>query len=72
MDPNWLNSSIDQLQGLFDEIGIPNHERDEREAEVSSASLDFFISIFYFVFLCFSEPGSPANLYSYSMFCLVP
>lgn len=39
MDTSYLaqqvNSSIGQLHGLFDEIGVPNHEREQREAEVS-------------------------------------
>lgn len=30
-----VNSSIGQLHGLFDEIGVPSHEREAREAEVS-------------------------------------
>lgn len=38
MDTSYLaqqvNSSIGQLHGLFDEIGVPNHERESREAEV--------------------------------------
>ena len=39
MDTSYLaqqvNSSIGQLHGLFDEIGVPNHEREARESEVS-------------------------------------
>jgi protein regulator of cytokinesis 1 len=38
MDTSYLaqqvNSSVAQLHGLFDEIGVPNHEREAREAEV--------------------------------------
>lgn len=38
MDTSYLsqqvNSSIGQLHGLFDEIGVPNHEREARESEV--------------------------------------
>ena len=38
MDSSFLaqqvNEKIGQLHGLFDEIGIPNHERDVREQEV--------------------------------------
>lgn len=38
MDSSYLskqvNSSIDQLHGIFDEIGVPDHEREAREAEV--------------------------------------
>ena len=30
-----VNSSIGQLHGLFDEIGVPSQEREAREAEVS-------------------------------------
>lgn len=38
MDTGYLsqqvNSIIGQLHGLFDEIGVPGHERETREAEV--------------------------------------
>ncbi len=38
MDSSFLaqqvNEKIGQLHGLFDEIGVPNHERDSREQEV--------------------------------------
>lgn len=34
-----VNSSIGQLHGLFDEIGVPNHEREARESEVSPPPL---------------------------------
>lgn len=38
MDASYLsqqvNSIIGQLHGLFDEIGVPSHDRDNREAEV--------------------------------------
>lgn len=38
MDTSYLTNQvaniIAQLHGLFDEIGVPNHERDSREAEV--------------------------------------
>ncbi|KAK8090298.1 microtubule associated protein [Apiospora hydei] len=37
MDPSYLsqqvNTIIGQLHGLFDEIGVPNHDRETREAE---------------------------------------
>lgn len=43
MDTSYLaqqvNSSIAQLHGLFDEIGVPNHEREARESEVISVFL---------------------------------
>lgn len=43
MDTSYLaqqvNSSIAQLHGLFDEIGVPNHEREARESEVNSPQL---------------------------------
>lgn len=29
-----INTIIGQLHGLFDDIGVPGHERDAREAEV--------------------------------------
>lgn len=38
MDTSYLaqqvNNSIGQLHGLFDEIGVPDHEREAREEEV--------------------------------------
>lgn len=39
MDAGYLsqqvNSIIGQLHGLFDDIGVPSHDRDARESEVS-------------------------------------
>ncbi|KAH7193480.1 microtubule associated protein-domain-containing protein [Fusarium flagelliforme] len=32
-----VNNSIGQLHGLFDEIGVPDHEREARESELFSA-----------------------------------
>lgn len=29
-----VNNIVSQLHGIFDEIGVPNHERDARETEV--------------------------------------
>ena len=41
MDTSYLaqqvTTIIGQLHGLFDEIGVPSHERDSREAELFSA-----------------------------------
>ncbi|CAG8973462.1 hypothetical protein HYALB_00006488 [Hymenoscyphus albidus] len=41
MDTNYLSSQvsaiINQLHGLFDEIGVPNHERESRESELFAA-----------------------------------
>ncbi|KAI1751446.1 microtubule associated protein-domain-containing protein [Xylaria castorea] len=41
MDASYLsqqvNSIIGQLHGLFDEIGVPSHDRDNREAELFAA-----------------------------------
>jgi protein regulator of cytokinesis 1 len=41
MDTSYLaqqvTTIIGQLHGLFDEIGVPRHERDSREAEVRDA-----------------------------------
>ncbi|KAK2596165.1 Microtubule bundling protein [Conoideocrella luteorostrata] len=41
MDTSYLakqvNSSITQLHGLFDEIGVPDHEREVRESELFTA-----------------------------------
>lgn len=38
MDTSYLsqqvNTIIGQLHGLFDEIGVPGHDRESREAEV--------------------------------------
>lgn len=31
-----VNNIVEQLHGIFDEIGVPTHERDSREADVSS------------------------------------
>lgn len=42
MDTSYLaqqvNTIISQLHGLFDEIGVPNHDRETREAEVCPLS----------------------------------
>lgn len=39
MDTSYLsqqvNTIIGQLHGLFDEIGVPNHDREKREEDVS-------------------------------------
>lgn len=35
-----VNNIVSQLHGIFDEIGIPNHERESREEEVCASSLD--------------------------------
>lgn len=39
MDTSYLttqvNAIVDQLHGIFDEIGVPAHDRNNREAEVS-------------------------------------
>ncbi|KAI5300948.1 hypothetical protein KEM56_002077 [Ascosphaera pollenicola] len=44
VDTSYLTSQVNQivgeLHGLFDDIGIPAHERDEREAELFSALSD--------------------------------
>jgi protein regulator of cytokinesis 1 len=41
MDTSYLaqqvTTIIGQLHGLFDDIGVPSHERDSREAELFSA-----------------------------------
>lgn len=41
MDTSYLaqqvNTIIGQLHGLFDEIGVPNHDREAREEEVRDA-----------------------------------
>lgn len=42
MDTSYLSSQVStiigQLHGLFDEIGVPSHERESRESEASSAN----------------------------------
>ena len=42
MDTSYLTTQvstiIEQLHGLFDEIGIPSHERESRESKVSGGS----------------------------------
>jgi protein regulator of cytokinesis 1 len=47
MDTSYLaqqvNASIGQLHGLFDEIGVPNHEREAREEEVCIATRVSFL-----------------------------
>lgn len=44
MDTGYLTTQVStivgQLHGLFDEIGVPNHEREARELEVSGSFLD--------------------------------
>ena len=44
MDTSYLTTQvvtiIGQLHGLFDEIGVPTHERESRESEVSFRRLD--------------------------------
>lgn len=41
MDTSYLSQQvttiIERLHGFFDEIGVPNHERDSRESEVRCA-----------------------------------
>jgi protein regulator of cytokinesis 1 len=41
MDTSYLSQQvttiIERLHGFFDEIGVPSHERDSRESEVSCA-----------------------------------
>lgn len=29
-----VNNIVEQLHGIYDEIGVPSHERESREAEV--------------------------------------
>jgi hypothetical protein len=44
MDTSYLSSQVStiigQLHGLFDEIGVPSHERESRESEVSRAGVE--------------------------------
>ena len=43
MDTSYLTTQVStiigQLHGLFDEIGVPKHERESRESEVEWSSL---------------------------------
>ena len=43
MDTSYLTTQvatiIGQLHGLFDEIGVPNHERESRELEVDTINI---------------------------------
>lgn len=43
MDTSYLslqvNTIIGQLHGLFDEIGVPNHDREKREEDVRFSQL---------------------------------
>lgn len=43
MDTSYLTTQVStiigQLHGLFDDIGVPSHERDSRESEVSPISI---------------------------------
>lgn len=45
MDTSYLaqqvTTIIGQLHGLFDDIGVPSHERDSREAEVSRGRVSY-------------------------------
>lgn len=45
MDTSYLaqqvTTIIGQLHGLFDDIGVPSHERDSREAEVSRSWVSY-------------------------------
>ena len=51
MDTSFLaqqvNAIIGQLHGLFDEIGVPNHDRDTREEEVREA-VSWFAQLYPF------------------------
>lgn len=46
MDTSYLSQQvttiIGQLHGLFDEIGVPDHERDAREEEVRLPLHNYF------------------------------
>ena len=45
MDTSYLTTQvttiIGQLHGLFDEIGVPSHERESRETEVNSPPVSY-------------------------------
>lgn len=38
-----VNNIVAQLHGIFDDIGVPHHERDTREAEVCFSPLNSFV-----------------------------
>ena len=46
MDTSYLTTQvttiIGQLHGLFDEIGVPSHERESRETEVYKMELGLY------------------------------
>ena len=46
MDTSYLTTQVStiigQLHGLFDDIGVPSHERDSRESEVSPSSIQSY------------------------------
>lgn len=39
-----VNNIVAQLHGIYDEIGVPSHERDSREAEVGLLSTSLFVN----------------------------
>ena len=70
MDTSYLTSQvgtiIGQLHGLFDEIGVPNHERESREAEVSVRG---YFDVPYLIIHSFSmhSPRPSTTMYATSL-----
>jgi hypothetical protein len=66
MDTSYLaqqvTTIIGQLHGLFDEIGVPSHERDSREAEVGDTDCSVLeVANLVTALLCaFGNPSQPA------------
>lgn len=36
-----VNNIVDQLHGIFDQIGVPAHERESRESEVCTSNTHY-------------------------------
>jgi protein regulator of cytokinesis 1 len=53
MDTSYLSSQVStiigQLHGLFDEIGVPSHDRESRESEVGYLKAREFIFLLTFI-----------------------
>lgn len=66
MDTSYLaqqvTTIIGQLHGLFDDIGVPSHERDSREAALFSALSETLHNQLRQVTRCVLVPTCPATL----------
>ena len=69
MDTSYLTTQvttiIGQLHGLFDDIGVPSHERESREAEVSKSGIQESMTNAFAAFQCLvgdiAQPSSHCN-----------